>query len=105
MDSLDAGMIKRNREYLLKTTKGFSPEHRFAMSSEGFFGNLFKDYYNSEWISEFLSKVSAGFDVRIIVYLRRQDFFIESLYTQMIHQGESYSFLDFVVNYDALSFD
>ncbi|MCX6984145.1 MAG: hypothetical protein NT118_05240 [Lentisphaerae bacterium] len=105
LDSPDAGMVKRSREYLLKTTKGFSPEHRFVMSSEGFSGNLFKGYYNSERIAEFLSKVSAGFDVRIIVYLRRQDFFIESLYTQMIHQGESYSFSDFALNYDASSFD
>ncbi len=77
---------------------------RFIISSEAFSGTVYQGYKNSRLVSENLRAVTSGFDVNIIVYLRRQDDFIESMYTQMIHEGRSISFRDYVDQLDNLSF-
>lgn len=69
---------------------------RYLISYEGFCGNAFQGYPNASLIANRLRAVTRDFDVRIIVFLRRQDDFIESMYTQMIHEGGSRSFQDFI---------
>lgn len=69
---------------------------RYLLSYEGFCGNAFQGYPNASTIASRLRAVTMDFDVKIIVFLRRQDDFIESMYTQMIHQGGSRSFQDFI---------
>jgi hypothetical protein len=44
-------------------------------------------------------------DVRILMYVRRQDRFLESLYTQMVHQGGSGGFDDWYARVDPARFD
>jgi len=75
------------------------------LSFEGFSGNVTKGYTNSDIIAGCLSKITDGVQVSIIVYLRRQDLFLESLYTQMIQEGKAYSFSDFIANYKSDAFD
>lgn len=68
---------------------------RFLMTSEGFSGDPMKGYADAPVIAARLRAATHGFDVRIIVFLRRQDDFIESWYTQRIHEGRSESFEQF----------
>lgn len=69
---------------------------RYVLSWEGLCGDPYSGYANSPILAQTIQQASQGLDVRIIVYLRRQDDFIESLYTQRIHEGGSESFKDFI---------
>jgi hypothetical protein len=75
------------------------------MSLEGFSGDQWNGYDNAEVIAENLGKMTEGLDVRIIVYLRRQDNFLESLYTQGIREGKSWTFAEFLRRFDDVSFN
>jgi hypothetical protein len=94
----DDDIINSARTFLIKETSRHKnkKEVKFVISFEGFSGNIEIGYTNSGIIAEILKGVTAGFDVKIIVYLRRQDLFIESLYTQMIQQGHSFSFQEYI---------
>lgn len=71
-------------------------ECRYLLSCEGFSGNPYQGYANAPVIAARLRAVTREFTPRIVVFLRRQDDFIESIYTQLIHQGGSQSFADFL---------
>jgi hypothetical protein len=73
---------------------------RLLMSFEGFSGDPSEGYRNASVIAEHLRRATEGFKTHIIVYLRPQDEFIESLYTQQIHEGKWCSFPDFVNRHD-----
>jgi len=105
LDALDKAIINKSRGYLLKATREFSNEYSFILSFEGFSGDLKQGYRNAPIVASILKEITDGFDVYIIVYLRRQDSFLESTYTQFIHQGESLSFPDFIKCYDSSCFD
>jgi hypothetical protein len=68
---------------------------RFLLSSEGFSGEPLTGYADAPVVAARLHSITHEFDVTIIVFLRRQDDFIESLYTQKIHEGSSLSFEEF----------
>lgn len=78
---------------------------RFILSFEGFSGRPLMGYTNAEVIAEILHYAFDDIDVKVIVYLRRQDSFVESVYTQKIHEGESYSFDTFLEQTDVLKLD
>ncbi len=46
-------------------------------------------------------RTDAFDDIRIVVYLRRQDDFVESMYTQKVQEGASGSFAEFLRGFDA----
>lgn len=77
----------------------------YILSYEGFSGDLHKSYYNTEQVAQTLYESTQSFKVKIIIYLRRQDDFIESVYTQMIHEGASYSFQEFLTTLPDNAFD
>ena len=64
---------------------------RFVTSWEGFSGNPRLAYQNANAVASMLRESTKSLDVRIIVYLRRQDEFVESMYTQTIHEGGSFA--------------
>ena len=72
---------------------------QYVMSWEGFSGDPWHGYYNTGVVAKSLRAITLGLDVTIIVYLRRQDDFVESLYTQSIQKGHSSSFADFVAQF------
>lgn len=80
-------------------------DFHYIWSWEGFSGSPNIGYENACIVAESLKKITIGFDVQIIVYLRRQDDFIQSLYTQKIMEGESYTFESFLHNYSSVSFN
>jgi hypothetical protein len=105
---LDNELISTCRTELKRRVKHLNRRYvnlRFLMSWEGFSGDPLSGYRNAGIVAEHLRQITENFDVYIIVYLRAQDDFVESLYTQYIHIGESYSFQQFVKTYPVSSFN
>jgi hypothetical protein len=83
------------------------PISRFVISREGLSGWPLNGYQNSAIVASMLREATKSFKVKVIVYLRRQDQFVESMYTQMVQQGESLDFKKFLNHYqgeDALNY-
>ena len=66
------------------------------LSYEYLTGNPETGYDNAELIANTLKVALEGYKTEIIIVLRRQDYFLESMYTQLIHQGESLSFETYI---------
>ncbi|HDL01809.1 MAG TPA: hypothetical protein ENH23_06210 [candidate division Zixibacteria bacterium] len=96
---------KKELESRVKQTKQKNTDQCFILSREGFSGNPLIGYKNAGIVAKRLSQITTNFDVYIIVYLRRQDGFVESMYTQQIHEGESYTFQSFLYSLPAFSFN
>ena len=81
--------------------------YNYIMSSEGFSGNPYTGYKNTSIVASHINKVLSKIDtdVKIIVYLRRQDDFVESLYTQSVLKDAHHSFDDFINSLPASAFD
>lgn len=82
---------------------------KYILSFEGLSGDSNNGYKNSKTVAKTLKEVTKKLhninDVKIIVYLRKQNDYIESLYNQMIKQGNSYTFKEFLSKYDKESFN
>ena len=72
------------------------PQRNLIFSSEGYSGGLAHDVAIVEQKAEILGKILSGFNVKVILYLRRQDQFIESMYSQGIHEGNCYTFEQYI---------
>jgi hypothetical protein len=71
-------------------------ENNIILSCEEYFGDLSKSYSDAHSMAYKLSFVTKSYQKKIIIYLRRQDEFIESSYAQYIKEGASFSFCDFI---------
>ena len=74
-------------------------------SYEGFSGNHLIGYYNSGVVSKTLEKALCNTENKIIIYLRRQDLFVESLYTQLLHEGSTIKFDEYCNSLDKSYFN
>ena len=97
----DKALVKSFRQDFVRSLKRAGGGKTIVFSSEALSGAPNSGYQNSSAVASILSGATQNFDVKIILYLRRQDDFIESMYTQTIHQGESYYFADFIKGYEA----
>jgi len=79
----------------------------FVVSHEDLSGNWRSGYKNSKTIAKSLQLMIKDLhaDVKIIVYLRRQDTFMESLYAQNVQSGNPNTFRDFKNSYDSTAFN
>jgi len=100
-------LVNSFREKILNECNTYNQqgEFSFIISDEALSGNTDCYYRNIDVIAKSFQDITKGFLVKIIVYLRRQDQFIQSAYTQKIHQGESYLFKEFLNSFptDALN--
>ena len=78
---------------------------RYVLSSEGFSGDHDRGYDNTAVVAECVHRMVDGHAADIIVYLRRQDDFVESLYTLSIKKGRSLSFDEYLARFDTRAFD
>ncbi len=79
---------------------------KLVLSNEAFSGEPYNGYLNSKVVAEILRAAIKVEEVKVVVYLRTQDQFVESLYTQSIHEGGSKNFTDFLGNFsDHEAFD
>lgn len=77
----------------------FSNPHTYIASNENWSGSTLNAYDNAALNAKILRDIFKNFDfnIRIIVYLRRQDSFIESVYAQKVKRGDTdLTFQDFL---------
>ncbi|WP_376694396.1 hypothetical protein [Wenzhouxiangella sp. EGI_FJ10409] len=69
-----------------------------VLSWEGLSGSLNLGYTNAEAVAGNLHSALESFELEtsIIVYLRRQDRFVESVYSQKVHEGSALTFKEFL---------
>lgn len=102
--AVDAARVRRLRRQLARAAANplALPAPRQLLSWEGCCGQPEQGYRNAAVLAEMLRQATGAFDgTRIVVYLRRQDDFVESMYTQKVHEGASGSFADFLHGFDA----
>ena len=118
-DAVIRSFTELNHDYILASRKKLSailerkralnPAMRFIASAEEFSGDPFSGFENSGEVARNVFEITKdlNLDIKIIVYLRRQDDFIESLYTQSIHLGGHKTFDEFIsdFNEDAFHWD
>lgn len=73
---------------------------RWLLSWEGFSGLPQRGYTNAGALAAMLCEATRAFDTRLVVYLRRQDDFVESMYTQAIQEGAALGFDEFLRGFD-----
>lgn len=95
-DSVLVNKFKKEINAALRKDKSIN---RFILSNEALSGQAYNGYLNSEVISSMLSDATKGHNIKIIIYLRRQDDILESIYTQKIHEGETLDFNSFASNF------
>jgi hypothetical protein len=98
LESYDSDLVKCARKVLVSRLSHFNQINTFITSSEHLSGNAFNGYSNSSLMAKMLHDITLDLDldVYIIVYIRRQDRFIESLYMHMIESGYNLTFNNFV---------
>jgi len=103
----DLGLIKFTRNYLDSQINQYKKINNFVISSENIFGDAKNSYSNLQLMVNSLGKIFRGYDVRIVIYIRRQDLFVESLYTHLVERGYSKNFNSFLTNLtpDAFEWD
>jgi len=75
--------------------------HKNILSYEGFSGKTTKVVYsNTGVLAKILRDATQSFETKILVFFRRQDEFIQSLFTQKVHQGQSIQIQDFINDLD-----
>lgn len=80
--------------------------HTFVISNEKFSGDKMISHRNAGAIAHFLKEVfdPFNFDIKIIVFLRRQDQYIESTYVQKVYSGSTDSFQEFLDHFNEMDF-
>lgn len=81
--------------------------YKYIASAEEFSGDPFSGFKNCRAVAENIFEITKdlNLDIKIIVYLRRQDDFIESMYTQSIHLGGVKTFQEFISDFDESHFN
>jgi hypothetical protein len=104
---VNPGYVAESREKFERILSKYNESNiSFVSSAEEFSGDPFTSYKNGDLVAEMLYRVTRDFDldIKIIIYLRRQDDFFESLYTHSIYLGKSHSFNEFLNSFDEHSF-
>lgn len=116
-DGIVRGFTKLEEEFVKKSKKKFKKilddkrgknnDIDFISSAEEYSGNPFQGFKNTGVVAQNLFEITKDLDLDtyIIVYLRRQDDFFESLYQQSVRLGESHSFHDFLNKFGPSDFN
>ena len=79
--------------------------HSFIISWEGFSGNYLNGYLEGKYYAKFIGSYKQKFSVKSITFLRKQDEFIESVYTQAVKEGYTETFDYYLKNVDLSGFN
>lgn len=78
----------------------------FLLSWEGLCGSPIEGYAESQKTAAILhAALERWRQVKVIIFLRRQDLFAESMYAQYIRQGRGFSFVEFMDRLPPKAFD
>ena len=100
-EKYDKTKVQQFHSELQSTIQRRKSANRLVLSSEALSGFPRNGYQNSNVVYSMLRDATTQYNVKIIIYLRSQDSFVESIYTQMIHQGETLDFGSFIKQYDS----
>jgi hypothetical protein len=100
-EQYDKKLVKNFKAEVQRKMPNREPENPVVLSSEALSGMPTGGYQNSNVVYSMLRDATAQYNVKIVIYLRRQDSFVESMYTQKIHEGEAFDFESFLKQYDA----
>ena len=108
IESSDTELVEKLREEIeaeISFTKNWNI-HTYVISNEKFSGDKLISYRNAGLIAKLLKDTLKpfSFEIKIIVYLRRQDDYIESTYAQRIYSGATLSFEEFMEQFDKKDF-
>lgn len=96
LEEIDEYLIKDFRQEVKKRIAQYEDRnpHTLVTSNEKFSGHDRWMYRNSTILAKTLWQIFEpfGFDIKIIVYLRRQDKFLESAYKQKVKRDSSFTF-------------
>lgn len=96
----DITLVNKFKAEIDTAIKKEKSAQKFILSSEALSGNPCNGYLNSDVVSLMLKEATKGYHVKIIIYLRSQDDFLESMYTQTIHEGGTSDFNTFLSCFD-----
>lgn len=92
----------------INSYKKFNIE-KFIISFEGLSGSYSNGYKNTQAIANTLKLIVSQLKdiskVKIIVFIRRQDDFVESIYTQQVKEGSTLTFKEFISEFTQDNFD
>jgi hypothetical protein len=94
-DEVSKSLIDAYKAYFENVLK--NDKHNYFLCWEGFSGNPEVIYKNNQAVLEMLfAALPKGVELEIIVAFRRQDEFIQSIFTQFKHQNEKIELKDFI---------
>lgn len=102
-DDHDEDLVQQFQSQLESSIRDIESSHRstrFVLSFEGLSGSTMLGYLNSEVVASMLRDATSRYEVKVIVYLRRQDEWLESMYTQSIHEGGACGFDEFKARFE-----
>ncbi len=114
LDATDVRALMRTRQRDAKLVDRLTAQIRrvarrahatYQVSHEELSGDPDTRYENAPVVATQAREVTAGFADTPIVYLRRQDQFLESLHTQKVHSGCSASFQSYAASFGSDAFD
>ena len=104
--SFDDTIAKECTNEIIQNLKTYTNiPHKIIISKEQLSGDPHIGYDNTKLVIKYLSEILKGFNTKIIIYLRKQDDFTESLYIQSIKEGKTHSFDNFLKSLKNLPFD
>ena len=104
-EEVDFQKLKTIRDSFQNEVSKIKSTERVVISAEKFSGNPYSGYQNAGVLASYLKFITEGLEAEVLVYVRRQDSFLESLYTQSIQQGEQHSFQSFLQSSNPNLFD
>lgn len=100
-EQYDKKLVQKFRAEVQSKMSNRESENPVVLSSEALGGMPTNGYQNSNVVYSMLRDALAEYNAKIVIYLRRQDSFVESMYTQKIHEGDALEFESFLTQYDA----
>lgn len=99
LTAIRMGSIPDCKEFFINLNKQIPDNQSLLISSEFLVGMAAypkMHFLSVDSISQMLHQTTSMFDVYIIIYLRRIDLWLESMYTQTVSDGATLSFDDYV---------
>ena len=98
-DTYNESLVRKFQRILKNKIQDHVPITKFILSHEGLCGWAFNGYQHSEVVYSMLRDATDHYNTKIIIYLRSQDEFIQSIYSQYIQEGNYKDFNNFLLGF------
>lgn len=94
----DDNLVNKSKLIIDDYIKQHPDINKFVISSENLCGDAKNGYLNSKNIAKMLYQATLNYKVKLVIYIRRQDQFVESLYVHLLERGGFINFQDFLLS-------